>query len=101
MSIKADLIKLLMVQQGALLKLLTKLEREEKTPEPEYDPPPKIEPARKGETEMERMLRWARNDIASGKAVGMNDIARSAPRLRPPRRPGQQERRWNGAWWHY
>ena len=57
---------------------------------------PKFEPPRKGETEMERMLRCARNDIAAGKAVGMHDIARSIPRLRPPRAPGQQQRRWNG-----
>ena len=63
-------------------------------PEPEPEPP-KLEPARKGETDMERMLRCARNDIAAGRAISAN-MMRSTPR--PPRRPGQQRQQYNGLW---
>jgi hypothetical protein len=33
--------------------------------------------------------------------ISMNSIARSIPKLRPPRAPGRQSRRWNGYYWHY
>ena len=34
-------------------------------------------------------------------AISMNDMIRSIPPPRPPRRPGTQSRRFNGLWWHY
>jgi hypothetical protein len=32
--------------------------------------------------------------------ISMNSIARSVPRPRPPRAPGQQSKSYNGLWWH-
>ena len=32
--------------------------------------------------------------------ISMNDMLRSIPPPRPPRRPGTQSRRFNGLWWH-
>lgn len=35
--------------------------------------------------------------------ITMNELARraSAARPKPPSRPGQQQRRFNGSWWYY
>ena len=98
MAFKADLIRLIVRQKNELLALLAGLEREVKAPEPEPEPEPRFEPPRKGETELERMYRQARNDCALGKATAMRNPGVKA---RPPQRPGQQGLRFNGMWWHY
>lgn len=69
-------------------------------PEPE-PAPPKPEPIPKNETYHEMLQRRIRDDVRAGRAVSMNEIARSIPRVRPPRAPGQQRLRWNGWWLHY
>ena len=97
----AKLAKFFADRDRELLAFLKQHARYDDAPDPAPEPAPKLEPARKGETSMEAMLRRARNDVRMGKAVGMTDLARSVPRVRPPRAPGQQVRRWGGYYWHY
>lgn len=94
MSIKAELIKLIVAQQGTLLKLLAKLEREEKAPV-EYDPPFVPEKPGRNETHAEAMQRRNRDLVRSGRAISANMMR---PGKRPPRKPGQQSERHNGLW---
>jgi hypothetical protein len=63
-------------------------------PAPAPEPPLKLEPPRKGETNTERLLRQARNDIRSGRSVGMA----TPPCRRLPR--GPEQLRWNGWGWY-
>ena len=73
-----ELIKL------AVERLLDIFELFERKADPPVSEPPEPEP---------RQLRQSEQP-----GVSMNDLARSVPRARPPRRPGMQQRRFNGLW---
>ena len=62
-------------------------------PEP---PPFRPEKAPKYETDQERMLRKARDDVRAGRAVSANMMRPKKPK--PPRAPDQQREQSNGLW---
>ena len=65
--------------RAQLLDLLWRDEAKASAPEPE--PEPEAQPR--------------------SKSISMNEIARSIPKPRPPRAPGQQRLRSNGIWSYY
>ena len=58
-------------------------------PKPKLKPEPEPEPRKLRQSEMP--------------GIDMNDLRRHCDqqRQRPPRAPGQQQRRFNGAWWYW
>jgi hypothetical protein len=74
-----------------LIKFILAFDRAHKAsapaPMPEPEPVLKPEPVPACETEMQRLQRFARDDVRAGRAVGMNDMLRSIPRTKPPRKP--------------
>ena len=81
MRTRAELIKLAVER---LLDVFESFERKADSPAPA---PPEPEP---------RKLRPSEQP-----GIDMNDLRRSIPRARPPRRPGQQSKRYNGIWTYW
>ena len=71
----------------AVERLIDIFELFERKADPPAPAPPELEP---------RPLRQSEQP-----GVSMNELARSVPRPKPPRRPGMQVRRWSGVHWHY
>ena len=93
MSFNTEMIRHL----ESMLKLLQAQERKHVKPEPEPEPF-KPERAKKNETYLEKLQRLNRDEIAAGRAVSMNSIYHSVADPKPPRAPGQQQRRSNALW---
>ena len=72
-----------------LVRNLIERKREVRVCEPETQavPKPKQELAIPGETYLEMLQRRTREDVAAGRAISMNDMLRSIPPRRPPRKP--------------
>ena len=75
-----------------LLELIIRIldrERSARAPAPQPEPEPvfKPEPVPAYETEMQRLQRLARDDVRAGRAIDMNDLLRSIPKPKPPRKP--------------
>jgi hypothetical protein len=86
-----------------LIELILAFDRKRRastsSPDPEPEPEPEREPQSRfkpGSQEWYRALPPPRTD----QGVTMNSLARSIPKPRPPRAPGQQQRRWGGSWWY-
>ena len=97
---RTALVKLFVEHERRLLQLLLNFEPQADAPEPEPEPEPAPKPKSKhppGSMEWYLALPPGRK----GGGLSMNEMARGAPKLRPPRRPGMQSRRYNGLWWHY
>jgi hypothetical protein len=101
MQFLIDLVKLFKQQQQQLTQMLEAYERRNNTPEPAPEPPLSPPPPHTkfapGSQEWYRLL--PRRQPGGG--LSQNEIARGAPKRRPPRRPGQQQRRWSGVHWYY
>ena len=95
MRTRDEIIKIAVAR---LLDVFQAFERSDapSTPEPEPEPAPKVSRFKPGTQEWFRQLAPSRTD----RGVDMNDMLRSIPKPKPPRRPGTQIERWNGLWWH-
>ena len=90
----SKLAKFLAKRDKEMFEFLRRHVRDDDAPVPE-PAPFKPEPVPQYESEMERMLRCARNDIAAGRAVSSNMLR---PKPKPPTRPDQQRRQSNRYW---
>ena len=82
---RAELVRLIIEHENKLLQLILDHERkvDVSAPEPVRQP----EPAPANETYTERLYRLAREDAAAGRSISMNDMLRSIPKPKPPRKP--------------
>jgi hypothetical protein len=95
----SKLAKFFAERDRELLKFLKQYAVGDDAPAPE-PAPPKPEPIPKGETYQEMLQRKIRDDVRAGRAISMTALGKSIPRAKPPSRPSQQARRFNG-FWHY
>jgi hypothetical protein len=80
-----------------ILELLLGEEHEVDAPaRPDSAPRTKAKPA-VGSQEWYKQLPPRRTDDG----ISMNELARRVKKPKPPRAPGQQERRFNGSWWFW
>jgi hypothetical protein len=69
-----------LLTRADLIQLIVGLKRKVDAP---VAPKPKPEPEPKPLSHMQRAL----NDVRAGKAIDMNDLLRSIPKPKPPRKP--------------
>jgi hypothetical protein len=75
-----------------LIEIIIELDRKRRAKAASSDPAPeqpefKPESVPPNETHEQMLKRRMRNDVDAGRSITMNEIARSVPKPRPPRKP--------------
>ena len=94
-------IKLLVEHNHNLLKLLREYEIDASTPDELPQPAPPLAPKSQFTPGSQSWFKQLPLPKTGDVVITSDAMARSAPKPRPPRAPGQQAMRSNGLWWRW